>query len=162
MYVEGKSEPWLTLQHTQATPYLSMASVRVHLIRLSEIDWSESLPSYGEIDSAVREVISAQHRIKWLGEVGKAWGLICSGVCILILICQNVIGVCTSTSRFHLRFQGVHLRFAIFFSPFCLNSMSYPVGSRSVCMVQNWQSVNLSVRVCKWSVCGDTISSVRR
>lgn len=25
VHVEGKSEPWLTLQHTQATPYLSMA-----------------------------------------------------------------------------------------------------------------------------------------
>lgn len=70
VYVEGKSEPRLTLQHTQATPYLGMASVRVRLIRLSERDWSESLPSYGEIGSAVREVISALHRIELLGEVG--------------------------------------------------------------------------------------------
>lgn len=59
-----------TLHHTQTTPYLSMASVRVHLIRLSEIDWSDSLLSYGEIGSAVREVISALHRIELLGEVG--------------------------------------------------------------------------------------------
>lgn len=44
-----------------------MASVRVHLIRLSEIDWSESLSSYGEIGRAVREVISALHRIELLG-----------------------------------------------------------------------------------------------
>lgn len=47
-----------------------MASVRVHLIRLSEIDWSESLLSYGEIGSAVREVISVQRRMELLGEVG--------------------------------------------------------------------------------------------
>lgn len=44
-----------------------MASVRVHLIRLSEIDWSESLPLYGEIGSAVREVISTLHRTELLG-----------------------------------------------------------------------------------------------
>ena len=62
--------PCLTLQHAQASPYLSMASVRVHLIRLSEIDWSESLLSYGEIGSAVREVISARRRMELLGEVG--------------------------------------------------------------------------------------------
>lgn len=57
------------MSNTQATPYLSMASVRVHLIRLSEIDWSEALPSYTKIGSAVREVISARHRIEMLGEV---------------------------------------------------------------------------------------------
>lgn len=62
--------PCLTLQHAQASPYLSMASVRVHLIRLSEIDWSESLLSYGEIGSAVREVILVPRRIELLGEVG--------------------------------------------------------------------------------------------
>lgn len=62
--------PCLTLQHAQASPYLSMASVRVHLIRLSEIDWSESLLSYGEIGSALREVISVRRRMELLGEVG--------------------------------------------------------------------------------------------
>lgn len=63
-------QPCLTLQHAQASPYLSMASVRVHLIRLSEIDWSESLLSYGEIGSAVREVISVRCKMELLGEVG--------------------------------------------------------------------------------------------
>lgn len=62
--------PCLTLQHAQASPYLSMASVRIHLIRLSEIDWSESLLSYGEIGSAVREVILVLQRMELLGEVG--------------------------------------------------------------------------------------------
>lgn len=81
-----------------------MASVRVHLIRLSEIDWSEALPSYREIGSAVREVISALHRIEMLGEVGSARGLICSGVRILILIWQNVIGIGTRAGRFHFSF----------------------------------------------------------
>lgn len=93
-----------------------MASVRLHLIRLSEIDWSESLASYGEIGSAVREVISTLHRIELLGVEGggglvKQRGLICFGVCILILICQNVIGVSTRAGCFHLRFEGVHLWF---------------------------------------------------
>lgn len=70
----------LTLQHAQASPYLSMASVRVHLIRLSEIDWSESLLSYGEIGSAVREAIfgAAQNRIAGGGWLSKGFNLLWS------------------------------------------------------------------------------------
>lgn len=62
--------PCLTLQHAQVSPYRSMTSVRVHLIRLSEIDWSESFLSYGEIGSAVGEVISVPRRMELLGEAG--------------------------------------------------------------------------------------------
>lgn len=105
-----------------------MASVRVHLIRLSEIDWSESLHSYGEIGNAVREVILALHRIELLegGWLSKGFNLLRS------MYSHTDTPKC-NWSRYKswsFSFEIWECSFEIFFFScelYHLNSMFYPV-----------------------------------
>lgn len=116
-----------------------MASVRVHLIRLSEIDWSESLPSYGEIGSAVREVISALHRIELLGGgwLSKGFNLLWS------MYSHTDMPKCNwsryKSRSFSFEIWGCSFVVWIFFpcELYLLNSVFYPACYRSQCMVQN-------------------------